>query len=103
MEEEVKYGFAIESNKKTLQYINDVTSLIFGTSAGILQLESTNGFIFFLGTNLLVSTLFILSYCLGKPGDYYVTPIKSIYLDNFARSLTAYLTAWTLAYALVQS
>ncbi|ODQ60875.1 hypothetical protein WICANDRAFT_28084, partial [Wickerhamomyces anomalus NRRL Y-366-8] len=86
-----------------LQYIQDYTSLIFGTSAGILQLESYYGFAFFSITSLIITLLYVIFVTKLKPSLFYENPLNDIFLNNLSRSLTAYLMMWTLTYALVQS
>ncbi|ODV72290.1 Emc6p CYBJADRAFT_168606 [Cyberlindnera jadinii NRRL Y-1542] len=103
MDKPVKYAQSIQHNTKTLQYVHDFTSLIFGISAGILQLESLNGFLFLFISFALVSSLFTISHCQLQPSRYFESPLKSLYVDDLARYLTAFLMSWTLAYALVQS
>lgn len=104
MDKPVKFGPAIQANAKVLQYVHDVTSLVYGTSAGILQFESIQGFSFFLISNFTTSLLYlILVVGFNKQDKYYEHGLSSIFLTNFSRSLTAYLMMWTLFYALIQS
>jgi hypothetical protein len=103
MDKPVKYGPSIQANTKTLQYVQDFTSLMFGTLAGILQLESSHGFIFFIASSLLTSVLYLVVVVGGNGREFYESPLKNVFFDNLTRGLTAFLMSWTLFYALVQS
>ncbi|KAL3235136.1 hypothetical protein RNJ44_02924 [Nakaseomyces bracarensis] len=91
----------IQSNKKVLLYLQDSTSLVFGLGAGILQLESWDGFFAFLIGYMSVSILFILWICQFKPQKFFESPIQDIIMDSFFRELTGFVMAWTFSYALV--
>ncbi|EDO15777.1 hypothetical protein Kpol_478p13 [Vanderwaltozyma polyspora DSM 70294] len=91
----------VSSNKKTLLYLLDSTSLVFGIGAGILQLESIYGFLMFFCCYFVVSTIFIAYICKFKPSKYYVNPIQEIYFDSLFRELAGFVMAWTFSYAFV--
>lgn len=91
----------IQANKKVLLYLQDSTSLVFGLGAGILQLESWDGFIAFLIGYMAVCVVYILWICQLKPQKFYESPIQDIIMDSFFRELTGFVMAWTFSYALV--
>lgn len=91
----------ILANKKLLLYLQDSTSLVFGLGAGILQLESWDGFTAFLIGYLGVCLFFTLWICQFRPQKFYESPIQDILMDSFFRELTGFVMAWTFSYALV--
>ncbi|CCC67241.1 hypothetical protein NCAS_0A06830 [Naumovozyma castellii] len=91
----------VGSNKKSLLFVQDSTMLIIGLGAGILQLESLNGFLMFAICYILVSIVFVLWLCEGKPGRFFENPIQDILMDSFFRELMGFIMAWTFSYALV--
>ncbi|SCV03496.1 LAMI_0H08614g1_1 [Lachancea mirantina] len=92
---------SINFNRKRLLYIQDITSLVFGCGAGILQLENLEGFGAFFGSYLAISLVFVVWYCGLKPGKYYQSPIQEILVDSLFRELAGYVMAWTFVYALL--
>lgn len=99
--EEVNSEEYITENKKALLWVQDSTTLVFGVGAGILQLESFNGFAMFVAGYLGVSLLYTIWICRVQPGKYYQSPINDILIESFIRELTGYVMAWTFSYALV--
>lgn len=97
----IKSSRSIEFNKKSLLYIQDVTSLVFGCGAGILQLESSKGFILFFLSYIAIALSYIGLFCQFKPGKYYQSPIQEIFVDSLFRELAGYVMTWTFVYALV--
>ncbi|PGH19188.1 hypothetical protein AJ80_04159 [Polytolypa hystricis UAMH7299] len=49
---------SVMHNKRTLTTLHSLTSFLLGLSAGILGLQSTNGFLFYLIGTIIVSFLF---------------------------------------------
>lgn len=94
-------GSNIMINKKSLLYVQDSTSLVFGLAAGILQLESWDGFLAFLGCYTTVCLIFILWTCQLKPQKFFQSPIQDIFIESLFRELTGFVMAWTFSYALV--
>lgn len=88
-------------NKKRLLKLQDSTSLVIGLGAGILQLESLEGFYLFIGSYMSIGLLFILCICQSRPQKFYQSPIQDIFLESFFRELTGFIMAWTFSYALV--
>ena len=56
---------------QTLSNIRSISALLLGISAGILGLESTNGFLFYLLGSCIVSALFHFVLAGGKPDKYF--------------------------------
>ncbi|SGZ56966.1 CIC11C00000003653 [Sungouiella intermedia] len=92
----------ILANKQKLQRLQDVMSLALGVGAGVLCLESLNGFFFFLVTFSLSNLSFFLLCCEGKPESFFQNPWKEIFLDGISSSLAGYVMMWCLTYALVK-
>ncbi|QLQ81094.1 hypothetical protein HG537_0E04490 [Torulaspora globosa] len=97
----IKSDVNVASNKKRLLLLQDKTSLVVGLAAGILQLESLNGFYMFIGSFMSIGALYILWICQLKPYKYYQNPIQEIFLEHFFRELMGFVMAWTFSYALI--
>lgn len=100
-EKPVKSGTNIQENKKKYERLMDKVCLVAGAVTGILQLESTNGFIAFLATYMLTALVYVMWICKAKPGQYYESVISNIIFDNFARELMGFIMAWTFSFALI--
>ncbi|CCE65845.1 hypothetical protein TPHA_0N00640 [Tetrapisispora phaffii CBS 4417] len=98
---DINFSGNIIKNKKSLLYVQDSTSLVFGLGAGIIQLESLNGFGFFLICYFSVSFLYSTWICQSNPSKYYLNPLYEIYFESLFRELTGYVMAWTFSYAIV--
>ncbi|SCU96721.1 LANO_0E14180g1_1 [Lachancea nothofagi CBS 11611] len=98
---DIKAQESIQSNKKTLLYVQDGTSLAFGCGAGILQLEGFQGFGFFILSYFTVMALYVGWFCDFKPAKYYQAPTQEIIVDPFFRELAGFVMAWTFVYALI--
>ncbi|GCF01632.1 hypothetical protein ZYGM_000233 [Zygosaccharomyces mellis] len=98
---EVMSSEYVAGNKRVLLWVQDSTALAFGIGAGILQLESFNGFAMFIGGYLSVALLYIVWICRLQPAKYYQSPMNDIFVESFVRELTGYVMAWTFSYALV--
>ncbi|AGO09840.1 AaceriAAL151Cp [[Ashbya] aceris (nom. inval.)] len=92
---------SVTFNKKRLLYVHDMTSLVFGCGAGILQLESLQGFIMFAACYLSISAIFVMWLCKFEPSKYFQSPVQDILLVSFFRELAGFVMAWTFTYALV--
>ncbi|GMM55516.1 Emc6 protein [Maudiozyma humilis] len=97
----VKSGTNIQDNKKRYERLMDKVCLVAGAVTGILQLESTSGFVAFLITYLLTAALYVLWICGATPGQYYESVISNILFDNFMRELMGFIMAWTFSFALI--
>lgn len=91
----------IAVNKQKLQRVQDVMSLALGVSAGILNLESVYGFLFFLVAFSLSNLAFYLECCKGEADKYFESPSRQIFLDGLFPALSGYVMLWCLTYALV--
>ncbi|ODV93860.1 hypothetical protein PACTADRAFT_51609 [Pachysolen tannophilus NRRL Y-2460] len=100
----VTFGASIKENQQVLQEIHDITSLAFGTIAGILKLESTYGFLFFLITNILLNLCFI--FTIGgfkKVKNYYNNLIADIFIIDISRCISSFTMMWCLVFALIDT
>ncbi|VVT57164.1 uncharacterized protein SAPINGB_P005566 [Magnusiomyces paraingens] len=88
-------------NKLTISYIRNVTSLAFGICAGILQLESIYGFLFYFVASTLVSFLIQVLVVGSSPLSYFVTPKSDVFWAEIVSCLSSYVLMWTLFYGLV--
>lgn len=95
-------------NLKILQYYKDISCLAFGFACGILQLQSTIGLLFFIITSLISSLLFhyaMITFNVPRKGftlsDFYVNPIKDVYIGNVGRQIATFTMMWCLIGALV--
>ncbi|AAS50215.1 AAL151Cp [Eremothecium gossypii ATCC 10895] len=92
---------SVSFNKKRLLYVHDITSLVFGCGAGILQLESLQGFIMFAVSYLSISAIFAMRLCKFEPSKYFQNPVQDIILTSLFRELAGFVMAWTFTYALL--
>ncbi|KAH3899047.1 related to ER membrane protein complex subunit 6 [Saccharomycodes ludwigii] len=98
----IKSTRSIQYNNQKLQYVQDATSLFSGCCCGILQLESLNGFTFFIIQYVSVAILFVIILCKGgKITNYFLNPIQDLIIENLFRELAGFLMTWTFVYALV--
>lgn len=93
----------INTNKQKLQYIQDVASLVLGVVAGIITLESLNGFLFFFAGLSLTNAAFYLLCGQGKIQKFFQNPFQEIFVQGIAGNLPGYIMMWCLVYALVKS
>ena len=98
---QVKSGTNIQENKKRYETLLDKICLMAGVVTGILQLESTYGFLAFIITYLMSVILYTLWICGGKPGSFYENTISDLLFDNFTRELMGFIMAWTFSFALI--
>lgn len=89
-------------NGKTLQYIQDATMLTAGVAAGILQLESFNGFGMFVLAYTIMNLTFIGWFCKLKPSNYFESPVQQIWLNPLFRELAGFVMTWTFAITFVR-
>lgn len=97
----IKNDSNVAANKKRLLRLQDSTSLVVGLAAGILQLESLNGFYMFIGSFFSIGALYIVWICQLKPHKYYQSPVQEIFFESFFRELMGFVMAWTFSYALI--
>ncbi|KAG0150694.1 hypothetical protein CROQUDRAFT_72568 [Cronartium quercuum f. sp. fusiforme G11] len=90
------------SNIKSLETIKSTTSSIAGALAGILGLKNHYGFIFYLLSSLLISTLIHLSNLIRSPSKSILfNSNKTIWSSSLIDNLFGYILWWTLFYGLV--
>ncbi|GMM35174.1 hypothetical protein DASC09_024990 [Saccharomycopsis crataegensis] len=102
----VTYGESIRTNTKKINYIHDICSLVMGTVAGILNLESLHGFGFFFGASFLVDlVIYVLAHINsgGSTSNYFQHPIKEIFLVDYSRSVFSFIMMWTLVVCLIST
>ncbi|CDK26195.1 unnamed protein product [Kuraishia capsulata CBS 1993] len=102
----VTYKANIVANINTFHHIHDLTSLVLGSSSGILQLESYHGLIYFLVTNIIVTLAFfvvILSGNLKLIPKYYEKGLPGLVFEGLSRSLAGFFMMWCLTTALIST
>ncbi|CAB4255767.1 similar to Saccharomyces cerevisiae YLL014W EMC6 Member of a transmembrane complex required for efficient folding of proteins in the ER [Maudiozyma barnettii] len=98
---QVKSGTNTQENKKRYETLMDKVCLMAGVVTGILQFESTYGFLAFLITYLLTAILYVIGICGGHPELFYENIISDLLFDNFIRELMGFIMAWTFSFALI--
>lgn len=101
---EVTYGENIKHNTATISYIHDISSLVLGVVAGILGLESIDGFKFFFAATLVIDTIiYVIGLVLskGKIENYFSNPALEIFLNDYSRTLFSFVMMWTLVMCLI--
>lgn len=93
----------IRHNKLKAQFIHDVGALLFGSMAGILQLEAWFGFGLFVVSCIGTNLLFWLICAQGKARLYFESPINDIFVQGILRSFFGYLMMWCLVFALIDA
>lgn len=95
-------------NVKILQYYKDISCLALGSACGILQLQSIHGLLFFILTSIISSGLFhsVMVFHKSPPqgftlNDFYVSPIKDVYIGNVGRQIATFTMMWCLIGALI--
>ncbi|KAK4111764.1 hypothetical protein N656DRAFT_710539 [Canariomyces notabilis] len=93
-------------NSRTLQNLQSLTASLFGVSAGILGLESYDGFLFYLAFSLLTSALFYLvrvaPSSLTAGPRYFRGPFE-FWAGGLMNGLAGFILTWTLFYGLVRA
>ncbi|GAA5874800.1 hypothetical protein JCM16303_002988 [Sporobolomyces ruberrimus] len=84
----------LQHNNKSLYYVKSTTACLAGSTAGILGLTNTIGFLFFFLTALSTGTVFALLNCRSKPGKYFLTKKEPV-LSGLAENLFSYVLFWT--------
>ncbi|RVX72123.1 hypothetical protein B0A52_04721 [Exophiala mesophila] len=62
---------SLAHNTRTISNIRSISGLLLGIAAGILGLESLQGFAFYLGANLFLSALFYFVLAHADPQRYF--------------------------------
>lgn len=98
----VIYGPNVDANKRKLQHIHDIMSLVLGVSAGVLTLESLWGFgVYVLGLTL-TNAVFYIYVCQGQAGAFFHKPVQEVFVDGLLGNLAGFVMMWCLVYALVK-
>lgn len=87
-------------NQKTIAWVRNMTSPVFGVVAGTLGLTSWLGFAFYALATLTVTLLIYVVLAEGRPASY-VRPAWSIWDSQSIAGITSYMLTWTLFYGLV--
>ncbi|KAH6660134.1 Rab5-interacting protein-domain-containing protein [Truncatella angustata] len=103
---------SVMHNSRALSNVQSLTASIFGVAAGILGLESYNGFLFYLIFSILTTVLFYTvrvaptSLKAGaSPFDtsrYFRTQYE-FWTGGVSGGLAGYILTWTLFYGLVRA
>ncbi|KAH8891041.1 hypothetical protein GQ53DRAFT_747293 [Thozetella sp. PMI_491] len=103
---------SVMHNSKALYNLQSVTASLFGVSAGILGLESYNGFLFYVVFTMLTSVLFYAlhvaptSIASGKgaldTSRYFRGPYE-LWTGGLFNGLAGFILTWTLFYGLVRA
>lgn len=69
---------SIQHNTRILSNIRSISSLFLGIAAGVLGLESLNGFLFYFISQQLISSLFYFILVEGSAEKYFAGSVKEI-------------------------
>lgn len=93
---------AIIHNIKTISHIRSVTSIVFGLAAGILNLTSYYGLLFYIfGTSFVSFMIFFIS-TKRRPSLYFLHH-REIWTKDVLSGLLSFTLSCTLSYGLVHS
>ncbi|KAF2146568.1 uncharacterized protein K452DRAFT_218221 [Aplosporella prunicola CBS 121167] len=90
-------------NARTLSNIRNLTASLFGVAAGTLGLESTPGFLFYVGGAVLVSLLMSLVRARGAPGKFFYRPLAEFWMGDVVGAAMSFVLTWTLFYGLLRA
>lgn len=96
-----QFGPNIMHNQQVVHRIRNATCLIAGVGAGILRLESYQGFAFYALVSALMSVLMHVIVTKSSPKEYFNSPLTSLWIDELVPGLAGYILSWTLLYELV--
>lgn len=97
---------------QTLSNLQSLTASLFGVAAGILGLESYDGFLFYVVFSLLTAALFYAvrvapeSLAAGKPAldtSRYFRGSLELWTSGVFGGLAGFILTWTLFYGLVRA
>ncbi|KAK7737412.1 hypothetical protein SLS53_006485 [Cytospora paraplurivora] len=103
---------SVMHNTKVLADLQSLTASLFGVAAGILGLESYNGFLFYIAFTLLTALLFYAirvapaSLTAGKPAfdtSRYFRGSLELWTSGFSGGLAGFILTWTLFFGLVRA
>ena len=88
---------------QVISQIRSLTASLFGVAAGVLGLESLQGFFFyFLGT-IFISQLISSLLANGEPDRYFESRWNGLWGKDVFGGLSSFVLTWTLFYGLVRS
>lgn len=102
---------AVIRNNKTVSNLHSLTASLYGVTAGILGLESYNGFLLYLALSAVTTVLFYVFHVApaalreGKPlGDTstYFRGALDFWTAGVVSGLSGFVLTWTLFYGLVR-
>ncbi|OTA97913.1 hypothetical protein M434DRAFT_391523 [Hypoxylon sp. CO27-5] len=103
---------SVVHNTKALSNLQTLTASIFGAAAGILGLESYNGFLFYFIFTILTTILFYTirvaptslkaGHSLFDTSRYFRTQYE-FWAGGLFSGLAGYILTWTLFYGLVRA
>ncbi|KAG5914380.1 hypothetical protein E4U53_004652 [Claviceps sorghi] len=103
---------SIVHNTKVLSNLQSLSASLFGVAAGILGLESYNGFLAYIASSLVMA-LMIYSFQIapeslaeGRPlfstGRYFTSALD-FWTSGILNGLSGFILTWTLFYGLVRA
>ncbi|KAH9816581.1 hypothetical protein DFH28DRAFT_208602 [Melampsora americana] len=92
-------------NQKSIEFIKSITSTISGSLAGILALTNLHGFLFYIFTSFLTSSLiwFITHLKSKSIHSIYLHSTQALWFNSLIDNLFSFILWWTLFYALIHS
>lgn len=88
---------------QSIEFIRNVTSLIFGISAGVLRLEFQYGFIYYIGLSAAVSALIHFWVAKSRPQDFFLNKRSDVWVEGILGGVSSFVLTWTLFYNLVDA
>lgn len=100
-QERLLYQPNIQRNHGKLQHLHSIMTLALGTGAGILTLESFQGFVTYFVGLTITNVVFYIVCCKGQADSFFESPIKEIFISSMPEYLPGFIMMWCLVYALV--
>lgn len=97
---------------KALSNLQNITASLFGVAAGILGLESYNGFLFYFGFAALVTILLYALRIAPSSSAAGLSPLATsryfrrpfdFWIGNIFSGLPGFILTWTLFYGIVRA
>jgi hypothetical protein len=93
---------AIHHNARVIDYCRSFFCALSGITCGILGLTSWQGFLFFILTSLLMSSLFKVIRISGPSALYFQNPTTDIWMNGLTSGLFAYVLFWTMVNGIIR-
>ncbi|KAG5513532.1 hypothetical protein PMAC_000964 [Pneumocystis sp. 'macacae'] len=93
---------AVIHNFKIISHIRNVTSIFFGFAAGILNLTSYYGLLFYVLGTLFVNLMIFLIPAKRHPSLYFLSR-REVWTKDIFSGLLSFILSCTLSYGLVHS